>query len=1369
MLPGLAYVDLVYQFLRGAGHSLAGWELRDLSIYEPLAVSEGKPVLLTVESSLNPDDSLRILIQSKERGGSAVMRRHAIVQARRVSAADFSDTIDIAEIKKSSVAIDVSKIYDRYSSLGLVHGPFMKVAGHVYIAAGAVYADVTLSEEGLAAADDILFSPALLDACAACGGIGLAYANAEVARRLSLPLYFQSFRATAPLQRACTARLRVDSVRKRNEVSYVTLEFFDAQGRKVAELRDLAGTSGLEGARQAAAQQASPAVVENAARISGEEPDLIGARIEQMVSAWFVSNEYPLPANFDSTLSFAELGVDSAGLLGLLREIETWTGGTLSPTLLFEYGNVKELAGYLATLPGAHLDEIQQPKRAHAVVENAAHADGSRHPPEQPYVEAIAHIETFLRKLLVDNEHTWANDVESSLSFAEIGIDSAGLLELLQKLESIIGTALSPVLLFEHGSIKDLATHLAQAHGAFFTVEASIPAQVAAEAAGDAPISTHIDTFLRGQFAGRLGVTPAQLDSETNFSELGFDSVSLLSLLQEIESLVGTGLPATLLFECHNLSQLAEYLALHHASSLDPSVIAARRDTSGRSAPPAKPPKTIEPESASATPHPHPVATHERRRERPESTRRDIAIIGISGRFPGAGTVEALWEVLRSGRDCVTEIPQERWDYKKYRYYEDYCKWGDIGFCHWGGFIDGVDKFDAGFFNIQSLHADCMDPQERLFMQTAWQLLESAGYTRERLKDEHKGRVGVYVGAMHDDYSHIEADISQELGSFLSFHGSIANRVSHFFDLNGPSMAIDTMCSSSAVAIHTACRDINGGDCELAIVGGVNLSLHHKKFIGLSHEKQIGTHQRSRSFADADGYLPAETIAAILLKPLDQAVEGRDHILGVIKSSAVNHSGRSNGYTVPNPTAQAQVIEDCLQKAGVDVRTVSYVEAMSNGSVLGDPIELVALQKVFTKRTQVRQACPIGTVKSNIGHAEAASAMSQLAKVLLQFEHRQLPMSIKTEPHNPLAQWKDTAFHLVQESREWPRPTASIDGKEQCYPRRAILNSFGAGGTNATLLLEEFIEPVTTACAAEPSQQRQIVVFSARTADRLPVMLRELREYLQRHPQTSLADIAYTLQTGREAMKVRFAMVARDRDELLSMLAAGMSCDPRDERTLPAGLPMFLGDNSGASAVKGLIEGKAGKAMIEMLARENDVERLALLWTQGAAIPWRALHVGSSARSVPLPAYPFKEERHWLLERERTTAKDAPAPSHAAQADSVAEPRASLPQQAGYGNFLRGERVAPRNDIERAIAEIWEQALGVPYVGVTDSFFALGGNSLLAGMVIARCSEAFGVEMDWRVLLGEEPTIAGFAVTIVSKLATLQGMDENALETALAD
>ncbi|WP_193510681.1 polyketide synthase, partial [Streptomyces coeruleorubidus] len=281
----------------------------------------------------------------------------------------------------------------------------------------------------------------------------------------------------------------------------------------------------------------------------------------------------------------------------------------------------------------------------------------------------------------------------------------------------------------------------------------------------------------------------------------------------------------------------------------------------------------------------------------------DIAIVGIGGRYPHADDLDALWAVLREGRDCVTEVPDGRW------------KSG--GQAQWGAFLDGIDRFDPLHFGISPRQAAAMDPQQRLFLETVWHLLEQGGLTQEVIERRYSRRVGVYVGAAYQMY---RADPVQDpalsaLTSSASYN-LIANRVSHFFGLEGPSLAVDSMCTSSAMAIHLACADLLRGECDLAIAGGINLTVNEDKYLALSQMQLLGTHPGSRSFRDGDGYLPAEAVGAVLLKPLQTAQRDGDTVLAVIKSTASQHSGHSSGFMTPSHRTQVTTMRRALQRAG---------------------------------------------------------------------------------------------------------------------------------------------------------------------------------------------------------------------------------------------------------------------------------------------------------------------------------------------------------------------------------------------------------------------------------------------------------------------
>lgn len=729
-----------------------------------------------------------------------------------------------------------------------------------------------------------------------------------------------------------------------------------------------------------------------------------------------------------------------------------------------------------------------------------------------------------------------------------------------------------------------------------------------------------------------------------------------------------------------------------------------------------------------------------------------IAVIGIAGRFPRSSTVEELWERLRAGEDCVVNVPEDRWERTR--------TFRLPAGCRWGGFIDDFDRFDADFFENDLKAAECTDPQERVLLQVVWHLLERAGYTRRRLQDACDSAVGFYVGAANNDYSHLRAPSSWWVESLLSTlnHGTLANRVSHFLDLRGPSLAVDTFCSSAAVALHMACQALRSGDCKMAIAAGVNLILHPDRFEALRLTRHLATRETSRSFADGDGYIPAEAVGAVLLKPLPQAVDDRDNIIGLITATAVNHGGRAAAFGVPNPDAQAELIESCLRKAGCTPASIGYIEASASGAALGDPLELAALRRVFGKGAIGRHSWPIGSVKSNLGHAEAASGITQLAKVLLQLQHRQMIPSIMTDPPNPRLNWADLPFHLVRDLQEWKPGSGDVGDAVQQPPRRALLNSFGAGGTNVTVLLEEY-EPAPVAargvtCArADGRGNEEVIILSARNRQQLRSQIQQLLQFVSASAELDIADMAYTLQIGREAMSSRVAIVATDREGVIAGLNACLRGDLPEPGALSAEVPVFVGEVAGAN-----LFGAAAAAQRADAGPGTAVDwtEVAREWTRGSSIHWLSLR-RERRRPIVLPTYPFNRDRCWAaVLTHHHPGLDSEAASLGPHVGSVRGAAGRLPDRD------RAEYVAPRNALEQSLAEIWEEVMGARPIGVRDSFFDVGGDSMLAGLVINRCQEEFGIRVDVSVLLGREATIERLAVATVAALAGAQAGDDGA-------
>ena len=646
--------------------------------------------------------------------------------------------------------------------------------------------------------------------------------------------------------------------------------------------------------------------------------------------------------------------------------------------------------------------------------------------------------------------------------------------------------------LFCYGNRKTLLQRIARMYGA---PEKQQPETVPDERRLYAQTEAYVKTLV----ADLLKLPLDRFGTDTAFSEYGLDSI----LITRFNGRIAKDLPdvsKTLLFEYPNAAALSRHLVQAHRAGLG-ALFKEEEPELQAPAVFAMEPAVIG--SAGASPRGH----HEES-VRTESC--DIAIIGMAGRYPDAADLTAFWSNLKQGRNSVREIPPDRWE-EEDLYDPDPAKasQGKL-YCKWGGFVEGVDEFDAQFFNISPAEAETMDPQERLFLETAWHAFEDAGYARSQLsrwlRKEEQEKVGVFVGVTHNSYQLLGVLRNTQQPTRVDHSGewSLANRVSYFFNFCGPSLPVDTACSASLSAIHLACESLRSGECQVALTGGVNLHLNPSKFVNACTLGMLSPTGRCHSFgAEADGYVPGEGVGAVVLKPLDQAEKDGDFIYGVIKASAINHGGRTNGFSVPNPAAQADVIAQTLRKAGLDPRSISYLEAHGTGTELGDPIEVDGLTKAFTELLRERNVeapsvyrkswCALGSVKSNIGHLEAAAGIAGLTKILLQMRHRQLVPSLHAESVNPNIDFTRTPFVLQQTLGEWVQPT--VDGT--VCPRRAGISSFGAGGSNAHLIVEEYDDHVSEVDGSHSSSEPVLILLSARGESQLKQAAITLLNYLQ--------------------------------------------------------------------------------------------------------------------------------------------------------------------------------------------------------------------------------------------------------------------------------
>ncbi|MBD8268129.1 SDR family NAD(P)-dependent oxidoreductase [Pseudomonas fluorescens] len=590
----------------------------------------------------------------------------------------------------------------------------------------------------------------------------------------------------------------------------------------------------------------------------------------------------------------------------------------------------------------------------------------------------------------------------------------------------------------------------------------------------------------------------------------------------------------------------------------------------------------------------------------------DIAIIGLAGRYPQAENLEELWENLKLGRDCITTVPSQRWDHDAI--YDPAKGVSGKTYSKWGGFLRGVDEFDPRFFNISPREAEIMDPQERLFLQCAYHLLEDAGYTRQSLSA--KGRVGVYVGVQYTEYTAFST--AQTLVAALP--ASIANRVSFFCDFRGPSLTLDSMCSSSLTTIHLACQSLRSGESEYAIAGGVNVSIHPNKYLLHAQGRFASSVGCCKTFGQGgDGYVPAEGVGAVLLKPLSQAIVDGDRIHAVIKGSSINHGGRATGFTVPKSSAQAVAVRSALHQAGLAPNDLSYLEAHGTGTALGDLIEIEGLRTVFEAAGFEPQACAIGSIKSNIGHCESAAGIAGLTKVLLQLKHGQLVPSLHSTQLNRNIDFAGSPFHVQQALAPW-QPKGDGDAVQ---PRRAGVSSFGAGGSNAHLVVEEYRPQTPAHHQTQTLPDEVIIVLSARTPERLQAVAARLLgrlEDAQAAPASDLAglhDLAYTLQVGREALDVRAAFTIHSVQMLKERLRALADGDRHPD--------VFSGQ-----ALKP-VRPRAGETAVHVPPPSMD-DSVAVMrhWVSGGPVDWSQLYQGFQPSRISLPLYPFIRERCWV-------------------------------------------------------------------------------------------------------------------------------------------
>ncbi|HEU4407576.1 MAG TPA: type I polyketide synthase [Polyangiaceae bacterium] len=508
----------------------------------------------------------------------------------------------------------------------------------------------------------------------------------------------------------------------------------------------------------------------------------------------------------------------------------------------------------------------------------------------------------------------------------------------------------------------------------------------------------------------------------------------------------------------------------------------------------------------------------------------EIAIVGLAGRFPRSEDLDAFWRNLRDGVELVTFYGDDELAARGV----DPALLRDPSFVKAASTLERLEEFDAAFFGLLPREAAITDPQHRLLLECAWEALEHAGYDPARLGKP----VGVYVGAAMNGYLalHLVGNPRAASAGYVALQLAndkdyLPTRISYKLDLRGPSLLVQSACSTSLVALHVAAQSLLNHECDLALAGGVAGLVHNRE--GYQHVEGgiFSPDGHCRSFdADGRGTVFGSGAGLAVLKRLPDALADGDTVHAVVIGSAVNNDGSAKvGYTAPSVEGQAEVIAEALANAGVSAESISYVEGHGTATQLGDPIELQALAKAFRSYTERRRFCALGSVKSNLGHLDAAAGIAGVIKTVLALRHRQIPPSLHFTTPNPRVDWERSPFFVNASLRDWP---------SEGGPRRAGVSSFGIGGTNAHVVLEEAPPPAPTS----PARPSQLLLLSARTPSARAAMASRLADHLERHPELDLADVAYTLQVGRRAFPERLALLCAGRDDAVRALR---EADPR--------------------------------------------------------------------------------------------------------------------------------------------------------------------------------------------------------------------------------
>lgn len=837
--------------------------------------------------------------------------------------------------------------------------------------------------------------------------------------------------------------------------------------------------------------------------------------------------------------------------------------------------------------------------------------------------------------------HVEKSELNVNENLKDLGVDSINAAEIVYEMNKVFGTNLDTTVIYDYVTIAALSDYIYGLQPKQNVEKVYEKEETCKKEEGF--IKEDTTETIKQEIVEIVGevlhIETEKIDINMSFNELGIDSINGVEIVKAINDRFKTNLDTVTLYDYSTISNLSKYLIeeteknskiLNSKSTVQPETktvkeiestkeIKSTKEIEGNRRKGKTPPLQLKTVKKQIVPHAAENSATNRivlKQKQPfeektiatEDTLRkpqikndqmedidDIAVIGIAGKYPEAENTEELWENLKNGKCCTGKLPENRWKEEK------------NSDSYYGGFVNGIDKFDPLFFHITPMEAELMDPQQRIFMQQAYAALEDAGYSERALS---KMKCGVYVGATQGDYANLLKK-SNQYNSMYAFTGLntfiLTGRLSYYLDLIGPNMSIDTACSSSLVAVKQACDSIRLNECNMAVAGGVRLMVTsdlHKQIEELGMLAEDGN---CRALDEkASGMVLGEGVGVIVLKRKSDALRDGDHIYGVIKKYAVNQDGKTNGMLSPSAQSQFELENEVYDETKINPESIGYIEASCTGTKVGDAIELKALNRVFKQYTNKESYCAIGSMKANVGHTTMASGVASIIKVLLMLKHKQLIPQINFDELNTQIDLSSSPFYVNTEMREW-----ETKGNQ---PRRAAVSSFGISGTNCHMVFEENLTPSRKSNRMFSSY---LVVLSAKTKTALERKKEDLKAWLRNDGKNEkLCDIAFTLLNGRSILEEREAYVVSDINELLNKLEKGNE---------------IVSDNNVKTT-------ELGNHLVDELSNYNKqnesykkgLEKLAEYFVLGYELNWDKLYEDCRYCKLSMPTYPFDESVYWV-------------------------------------------------------------------------------------------------------------------------------------------